>query len=448
MLNVKFSARAARVFVAATALSAASETVCAETSGPADAELAGPVGRTAIVHAAVARNPAVKAAEQKAHAVALSAQTEGRLPPPEVMGQVWQVPFSRPYALNSQMIMVGVHQAFPAPGSLGAREAAKGQSARAEEAMAGDRARQIVRDAEHAFADYVEATGKHRLHRDHLEVARHVLDIAQARHGAGGPLTDVTQAEVEMARVEADVITDATLVRSARARINALLARDPNAELGPPVEGEPALPSWNTQTLVAKARETRPELRAAIAEREARRLEARAADREATWPSFKVGALYFAPTDAAPQHGYGFDAAVTLPWLWGAADRKSAAEDAYAVAASTNADAAHIPIDAEVVTAESNAQSAGYRLQIMRDRVLPASKRALDVARDGYESGRTDQLTILAASRAVVDVERDIVMARASLDHALADLDGAVGLSVPLVPMGPYVAAHGGDHAR
>src|SRR6185437_468924 len=109
----------------------------------------------------------------------------------------------------------------------------------------------------------------------------------------------------------------------------------------------------------------------------------------------------------------------TLPWLWGAADRKSAAEDAYAIAASTSADAAHISVDAEVVTAESNAQSAGYRLQVMRDRVLPASKRALEVARDGYESGRTDQLTILAASRAVVDVEHEIVMARASLDHAL-----------------------------
>ncbi|MEO6419021.1 MAG: TolC family protein [Polyangiaceae bacterium] len=422
--------------------------VRAETTPSLDARLAAPVDRTVIIRAAVARNPSVKAAEQKARALGLAARAEGRLPPPEVMGQVWQVPLSKPYALNSQMIMIGVHQSFPAPGSLGAREEARGQDAQAEEAMAGDRARQIARDADHAFVDYVEATGKHRIHGEHLEVARHILEIAQARHGAGGPLTDVTQAEVEMARVEADVVTDATLVRSARARINALLARDPGSVLGSPVEGAPALPSWNTQTLLAKAREARPELKAAVAQREAKRLDARAANREATWPSFKVGAFYFAPTDSNPQHGYGFDAAVTLPWLWGAADRKSAAEEQYAVAASTSADAAHIPIDAEVVTAESRAQSAAYRLQVMRDRVLPATKRALDVARDGYESGRTDELTILAAARAVVDVEHDLVMDRATLDHALADLDAAVGVSVPLVPLGPFEQPRGGDHVR
>lgn len=448
MFGFQPSARAARVLVIATAWAASAKTARADTSVSSDAQLAGPVDRSAIVRAAVARNPAVKAAEQKARAVGLSAQTEGRLPPPEVMGQVWQVPFSKPYALNSQMIMIGVHQSFPAPGSLDARQESRERDAEAEEAMAGDRARQIARDADHAFVAYVEATAKHRIHGEHLEIARHVLDVAQARHGAGGPLTDVTQAEVEMARVEADVITDATLVRSARVRINALLAREPGSALGPPVEGEPALPAWSTQTLLTKARQVRPELRAAVAEREAKRLGARAANREATWPSFKVGAFYFAPTDSAPQHGYGFDAAVTLPWLWGAADRKSAAEEQYAVAASTNVEAAHIPIDAEVVTAESNAQSAGYRLQVMRDRVLPATKRAFDVARDGYESGRTDELTILAAARAVVDVEHDIVMARGSLDHALADLDAAVGVHVPLAPLGAFAAAHGDDHGR
>jgi cobalt-zinc-cadmium efflux system outer membrane protein len=448
MFGFQLSARAARVFVIGTAWAASAGTARADASVSSDAQLAGPVDRSAIVRAAVARNPAVKAAEQRARAVGLSARTEGRLPPPEVMGQVWQVPLSKPYALNAQMIMIGVHQSFPAPGSLDARQEARQREAEAEEAMVGDRARQIARDADHAFVDYVEATAKHRIHGEHLEVARHVLDVAQARHGAGGPLTDVTQAEVEMARVEADVITDATLVRSARVRINALLAREPESALGPPVEGEPALPVWTTQTLLTKAREVRPELRAAVAEREAKRLGARAANREATWPSFKVGAFYFVPTDSAPQHGYGFDAAVTLPWLWGAADSRSVAEEQYAVAASTNVEAARIPIDAEVVTAESNAQSAGYRLQVMRDRVLPATKRAFDVARDGYESGRTDELTILAAARAVVDVEHDIVMARGRLDHALADLDAAVGVHVPLAPLGAFAAAHGDDHAR
>jgi hypothetical protein len=51
----------------------------------------------------------------------------------------------------------------------------------------------------------------------------------------------------------------------------------------------------------------------------------------------------------------------------------------------------------------------------------------------------------------VVDVESDIVVARANLDHALAELDASVGVAVPRRPLGPLDAAaleDGGDHGR
>ena len=53
----------------------------------------------------------------------------------------------------------------------------------------------------------------------------------------------------------------------------------------------------------------------------------------------------------------------------------------------------------------------------------------------GYESSRTDILTLLTVRRSVVDLENDIIMARASLDHALAELDAAVGAEVPRRPL-------------
>jgi outer membrane protein TolC len=414
-----------------------------------DARLTEPLDRRTVLREALERNPAARVFEQRAEASRALAKAEGTLPAPEIMGQVWQVPFSQPLAFNQNMIMVGVTQSFPAPGVLSAREESMAAEADVELAMASDRARMILRDAGHAFADYAESSAKHRIHRAHLDVMQHLSDVAHARHATGGSLADVARAEVEVSRVEADFVTDATLIESARAHLNALLGRDPGAQLGPPADAEPMVPNVDVAVLVARARAARPEFKRAVAEKEARRFAARAADREASWPSFSLGALYFPPTQAVNEHGYGASLSMSLPWLWGAAGRRSAAEQKYLEAAEADLEATKIPVNAEVVTAESKARSAAYRLQVLRDRTLPASRRAFEVVEAGFESGRTDLMTVLDARRAMVDVEQEIVMARSDLEHALTDLEAAVGADVPTRPLGTLGANPlGGSHAH
>jgi outer membrane protein, heavy metal efflux system len=437
------------------ALTIAAILVLVGTSRPAFAEddsLARPVDRAAVLAAAVRDHPALRAADEKARATSLAADAEGRLPPPEAMVQVWQVPIERPYAIgDGQMIMFGVGQSFPAPGARGARERAGHHVANGERAMVSDRARLIRRDAEHAFADYVEATARHRIHVEHRSVADRALSLARARHAGAGALSDVAQAEVELARVESDVVTDGTRIEGARARLNVLLGRDAYAPLGPPVFGAPEVAAWDLRTSAAKAREARPELTIASAQRDARNEAARAAEQESKLPSFNIAALYFAPTSPMPNHGYGVNASMSLPWLWGEASGRRDAQRQAAVAASSEAHAAQIPIDTEVATAEANVRASGLRLQALQDRALPASHRAFDIAWAGYESARTDILALLTARRSVVDVESEIVVARASLDHALAELDAAVGAPVPRRALGaldPKVLDDRSDHGR
>jgi outer membrane protein TolC len=410
-------------------------------------ELQGPLRRESVLRASVARSPAVNAAILRARASATEAGAEGSLPPPEAMAQVWQVPLARPYAVNdAQMIMIGVSQSFPAPGSLGAREAAKLREARAEEAIALGRARLVARDADHAYTDYVASVARHRVHQRHEGIAARVLDLAERRQVAGGSLADVADAEVESARVQADVIGDAARVEAARARLNALLVRAPNAALGAPVETEPSVPAWGLDAILARARATRPELRAAEEQREAKREGARAAEREATWPSFTLGALYFAPTTPMPFHGYGLNASMSLPWLSGGASRRRDAQRQMLAAETAAERGARVDVDQDVVTAESSARAAALRLRVLRDRALPASRRGFDVAWAGYESGRIELARVMAAERTVVDIENDVVAARAELDHALAELDAAVGAPVPRGPLGPLVEGKGGAH--
>lgn len=398
------------------------------------------VSRASLVAAALRVHPAIKASEARAVARRRVADAEGSLPPPEVMTQIWQVPLAKPYAIgDAQMIMIGVGQTFPAIGARAARQRAGELDATAEQAMTADRARQIRREVDHAFADYVEATSRHRIHLVHQTVAKRTAAVASARHAAGGSLLDRAQADVEIARIEADVVTDGTRVDAARGRLNVLTGRDATAPLGPPENANSDLShdasvettAWDAGAALSKARENRPELRAADALAGARREEAKAAKNEALIPSFSVAALYFAPTSPLPQHGYGMNASVTLPWLWGEASSKRDASQQSVVAAAKDASAARIPVEAEVVAQEANVRAATLRFVTLRDLALPASQRAFDVAWSGYESNRTDLMNVLTARRAVVDVESEMIAARATLDHALADLDAAVGIEVP-----------------
>ena len=417
----------------------------ASADDPAEATL----DRASVLRAAVTDHPSIEAGAERARAASLAAEAEGRLPPPETMFQIWQVPITRPYALaDSQMIMFGVGQTFPAPGARGARRRAGEKLAEAERAMTNDRARQVRAVAEHAFVDYAEAEARHRVHLEHRSITERMLSLARARHAGGAALGDVAQTEVELARIDADVAADEARAAGAAARLNALLGRPGSSVLGRPRWAEIETSAWPLDRTLARAREARPEIAASRATAGARAEETRAAEKEATIPTFGVAVLYFAPTNLMPEHGYGLNASMTLPWLWGDARARRDAAKASAVAAAREARALERPIDGEVAAARAAVDTNARRVAVLRDRAVPASRRAFDVAWAGYESARTDVLALLVARRAIVDVESDLIGARAALDHALAELDAAAGLEVPRRPLDATPATDGGDHGR
>ena len=395
-----------------------------------------PLERRAVEDNVLAHHPEVRASEARARAARASVDAEGRLPAPEAMVQVWQVPLDKPYAVDrAGMVMVGLTQRFPAPGALSAREDAKKAEADAADTMISDRARMVARDAGHAFVEYTEATARRRLHATHERIEQRLLELARARHATGGSLGEAVRAEAALARTEADLVTDATMERTARTQLNVLLGRPLDAPLGAPHTTEPVVPTESTDQLVTRALGSRPEPKIADAERAAASSALDAAKKEATIPSFSVSALYFVPTATMNVHSYGVNAAVELPWLWGGGSSRARAGEARLAASDAAKTASHLPIRVEVVAAQANVARSADRLRVLQARALPAGKRAVDVEAAGYESGGTALSAVLEARRNLVDVEMAMVEARAALDHAVVDLEAAVGAPVPTRPL-------------
>lgn len=399
-------------------------------------DLPTPLTRAAVLARATANHPSVLAARARAEATDLDARGEGKLPSPELGVDVWQVPLAKPYAIDQAgMFMVGLRQRFPALGSLGPRADAGHAEARAEALEADDRAREVRRMTAHAYVDYEQAAARARTHMDHVALAKRIVDVARARTAGGAPAFEAAQAEVELAQMEADRASDVVLTERTRARLNALLQRPIDAPLADPLREDATVPGLELAELERRAAAARPDVKASRALEEAAEARRVAAKRDWLIPSFSVGVLYFPPTGAATEHAYGASLMVELPWLWGAgknrADSAARAKDAAAYETRGKS----VGVETEVAESDAEARTQALRLRVLEDQVLPATKRALELAQAGYEASRGDLVSLLVAKRAVVDTELQITMTRAALDHALVDLEAAVGGEVPRVPL-------------
>lgn len=399
-------------------------------------DLAGPLTIDRAVEVALENNPGLRAALHRVRSQSLLAEAERRPDGPSLSLDIWQVPLARPWALGqSPMVMLAVRQPIPPAGSLKRRAAARERMADAESADRDVRAQALATAVRHAFIDYAAATARHQLHLDHQAVSDRVLELAQARQTVSGTLLDIARAETEVARAHAAVATDQTTMDAARTRLNSLLARPPHAPLGPPV----ALPDETTTAdaadLIDRARDERPEHRAAASRRDAAALELQAARREANLPAADVGLAFFPSTKVMTYNGYGVLVNLSLPWLSGQGRKRRDAVAELAAAARADLEQADLEVASEVAAALQAAQSAARRWVVLRQHALPASVRARQVALSGYEVGRADLMAMLAAEATYVDIAVELIDAKSELDHALADLDRASGTRIARSPL-------------
>lgn len=407
-------------------------------AAPADSDLSGSFDIDTAVLVALERSPGLQAAAHRIRAALHLAEAERRPEATRLTFDIWQVPLARPWAWNeSPMVMLGLRQPVPAAGSLKLRSAARRKDADADTASRDAVAQDLATAVRHAFIDYAAAIARHGVHLEHQRVSEHVLGLARARQVVGGTLLEIARAETEVARARADVATDATATQAARTRLNTLMAREADAPLGAPQDPVAATVAVDARGLIADAQRGRPETRAADARREAAALDLRASKREANLPSAMLGVAYFPATRPMPMHGYGLMIDLQLPWLSGQARKRRDAQAELSAAASRDVAQVKLGIAGEVSGALATVQSASERYQALVREAGPASARARRVALTGYESGRGDFSALLAAEAVHVEVAMDVIAAKSDLDHALIDLDRAVGSPVarrPLVP--------------
>jgi outer membrane protein TolC len=261
-------------------------------------------------------------------------------------------------------------------------------------------------------------------HRENFREARTLaadfLRRTQARFDAGtAARLDVIQAQVGVAQSDNDLIANERDLANAQASLNRTLGRVIGAPIAPTdsLSVPPALP--DSVDLERIALSNRPEL-AIIQNRQQGARATTSLVKEFWLPdlNFAVGHDYAQP--GSPLFTTGI----------------SRGDIAIAQHVERELDAAYrdtrAQITQDVRSAFANASTAMRQVVFLRDVLVPAAREAFRVASTSYTLGGSSALEVLTARTALLQAQTQLADALAAANTARADLDRALGITIPL----------------
>lgn len=278
-----------------------------------------------------------------------------------------------------------------------------------------------------AFVDVLARQERRRLAEESLELAKSMERVAGLRRRAG----IASAAEEIRARVAVDVATverehaDHELV-TARQSLAAMWAGE-EARFERADGDLERLPAVPTQAELAERLEESPSVvrwRTELAEREA--LRQRAKSEVIPDVTLRAGPRRLSgPGDTALVVGVSFP----IP-LWNR-NRGAIAEADHRVAKlAAEARAARSQSVTELVTARVGLQASSEEAELLRERVIPGTERAVEALRRGYEQGRFAQIEVIDAERTRLDAREQYLRALTEAHHSAQEIERLTG--VPL----------------
>ena len=383
--------------------------------------------RKRLIQAVLDRNPTLRSARSSL-AAALTRPAQARSLADPMVSYTFA-----PQSVASDAVRYGqvlrVSQRLPTPGKRRLRR----EIAEAEAdvvALAVDTVRlRLATLASLLFDDYYFVARSIEINEEHIELLEMFQRIATARYAAGeAPQQAPLQAEVEAAHLIHRRVVLRTELAVLSTKLNALLHRQPGAYIPPPpeeLEVDGRVEKAGREDWVELALATRPEVKAARSELQARRLEIELSQADSR-PDFEVMGSYNSMW-AQTEHRLIVGAAVSLP-LYRSSLRAATAE-AEAVAVAIESDIAELVdrIRAEVTTADLRLEEAEHVVTLYRSRLSPAASDQVSAALAGFRTGQSSFLALIEAERSQRAVRLEYEQALADVHRRRAILDRALG---------------------
>jgi outer membrane protein, heavy metal efflux system len=404
-----------------------------------------PLTLKAAIDEALASNRTVAALRAQVEVTRQRPAQERSLAPPMLEGTIWQWPINSINPANTNMYMFMVGQDLPGRGKRELRAAVAEKDIALAQTDVTIRTRQIINEVKQAYAALFIARKATEVHLASVDLLREIADVSQTKYASGRiSQQDVLKPVVELSKLHGDLIMFEEQAGIAAARLNVLLARPPEAPIGPLTEPtEQTLLPTSTE-LQRLALEHQPELQRAHVEIEKAEAEVASAKQEYK-PDFTVQGGYL----LLPNQTDAWLARVGVSWPRAPWSRdKISAHITEQMAASETAKARERAMQdivrLAVHEAYVRARSAQERAALLRTTILPQAQQTLDVSRVGYQTDRVDFQAVMDNQRTLLDAQLGYVRALSEFEQATADLERAVGADLPESTTMPVIRREGG----
>lgn len=387
-----------------------------------------PLTLRAAIAEALERNPDLIALRKEFEAARHRPAQERFLSPPTLEAQIWQWPINTLNPANTNMYWVMLGQDIPGRGKRRLRAAVAEKEVALSENTIAVRARDVIDQVKRTYAELFLTRKAIDIHLASVDLLRQFADISSAKYTTGRiSQQDVLKAVVEVSRLHDDLVMLDEAAARAEIRLNTLLDRAVDAQIGPLVEPHERVLLPAAAELQRLAVERQPELRQADLEIERAQAALAVAERDYK-PDFFVSGGYMlmphGPDSLMASVGITWP---TARWARGTLDARKAEAVAEIDAARAKKRAVENAIRLAVQDAYVRVKAAEQRAALLRTSVVPQSEQTLEVSRAAYQTDRVDFLALIDNQRVLLDAQLDYYRALSDLEQALADLDRAIG---------------------
>lgn len=322
---------------------------------------------------------------------------------------------------------VELSQSLPWPGKLGLREDVARARAEGEEQSLADGRLTLKATTKSLFAEWAYIHRTLQIKHAHRDLLTELRSVAETQYASGrGRQQDVLQAEVELARIDADIVTHQRRRREVQAMINGLLNRSPQSPLPPPASPPTPTEPPSLAALQEIALKEHPELR---------RIQARIAEADARhglaekdyFPDFKLSAGYNTLWEDADKQ-WMVGVSINLPFDF--SGKRSATQNA-AKAEVTRHQWQLTDREAQLLArleqGRAQVQETREIVAIHRQRLVPLAEESLNAAVADYRAGQGSFLSVIDAERQQLRTQDNLARAHADYLRALAALEQTAG---------------------
>lgn len=364
---------------------------------------------------------------------------------PEPMFEINPGPRMAETRVGPQMLMMSISQEFPWFGKL----SEKGKVA-AKEAEMQRQAREIVRaeiirQVKLAYFGLAYIDRAIAITREDRDLLVHFETLAQAQYSQGIGLQQAAlklQAEITRAQ---NRLEDLLRQRSdAEVALNTLLDQPPETPLPPVTLSRVEAGVSDLDTLYARGRQNRPELKSAFLQIEVdeKRIDVARKDR---WPDIRLEANYInvakrsdtagvlMPPEGNGKDIYNFSVGIKLPI-------RRQKYNAAAAEATEDFLASRAGYRNAVNSVEASIRSTAFRLKTLQEQIslfervlLPQASQALQSAETAYSTGSLSVLELLDSERILLEVRLSLAQFETDSMKALAEMERATGAAFPEV---------------